>query len=89
MAFGNERYKCDRNGGAPVWYLRRKPWLCPSCGQESRFAGHICQDCHRRVCCDCFHHDLAACLTAPGSDCVLPGEREKLIAPCPGKPVRA
>lgn len=63
-----ERYKCDRNGGVRARSQERRAWICPSCGVERFYAGHVCQDCHRRVCCQCFHHDLGACLTAGGSD---------------------
>lgn len=63
-----ERYKCDRNGGAKRAYLRRPEWVCPHCATIESYAGHRCQDCRRRVCCSCFHHDLAICLSGPGSD---------------------
>lgn len=64
----SERYICDRNGGDKKNYLRRKAWMCPRCGEERYWNGHICQDCHRRVCCQCFHHDMGCCLSAGGSD---------------------
>lgn len=64
-----ERYVCDRNGGDKARYLRRREWTCPRCGDVSHFNGHICQDCRRRVCCGCFHHDMGCCLSAQGSDC--------------------
>lgn len=63
-----ERYKCDRGGGFRKAYERVKPWTCPYCGWEQRFSGHRCQDCRRRICCDCFHHDLVICLGGPGTD---------------------
>jgi hypothetical protein len=68
MSHLHERYKCDRNGGVHGRYLRRAAWRCPSCGAWRDWAGHRCQDCRRRVCCQCFHHDLGACLTCGGSD---------------------
>jgi hypothetical protein len=68
MHLYKERYKCDRNGGQHGRYLSRADWRCPSCGELRWWAGHRCQDCRRRVCCQCFHHDLAACLTCGGSD---------------------
>jgi hypothetical protein len=74
-----ERYKCDRNGGVLGNYMRRPAWWCPSCGEERWTMGHRCQDCRRRVCCQCFHHDLGACLSAGGSD-VKP--TIPVIAPC-------
>jgi hypothetical protein len=67
MSLG-ERYKCDRNGGVLGRYLRRPRWHCPNCGEESVYVGHRCQDCRRRVCCSCFHHDLGACIGCPGCD---------------------
>jgi hypothetical protein len=80
-----ERYVCDRNGGEKARYLRRRLWRCPCCGNDREWNGHICQDCHRRVCCACFHHDMGCCLTAPGSDCDPgPYGRAKLEVPCPG-----
>ncbi len=79
------RYVCDRNGGVKSNYLRRKPWICPRCGETTQWNGHICQDCHHRVCCECFHHDLGVCLSSPGSDC-KPCEYEtrrmKRFTPC-------
>lgn len=68
-----ERYVCDRNGGEKARYLRRRPWVCPRCGAWKEFNGHRCQECHRRVCCECFHHDMGCCVTAAGSD-VYPSE---------------
>ncbi len=62
------RYVCDRNGGVKGAYLRRKPWTCPRCGEKKYMNGHICVDCRKRVCCQCFHHDLGCCLSAEGSD---------------------
>jgi hypothetical protein len=67
-----ERYKCDRNGGFRARYLQRAPWVCASCGDADNYSGHRCGDCRRRICCACFHHDLACCLGAPGSD--IPGD---------------
>lgn len=88
----SERYKCDRNGGCKADYLRRRVWTCPHCGAEKFSNGHVCSDCRRRVCCECFHHDMGCCITAPGSD-VRPIDVvvAKLEAPCPGvrpKPAR-
>lgn len=80
-----ERYVCDRNGGEKANYLRRRPWDCPCCGHTMHNNGHICQDCHRRVCCGCFHHDIGACITAAGSDVPPCGKSLALLkAPCPG-----
>ncbi len=64
----SERYVCDRNGGTKGRYLRRPEWLCPRCGDWSGWNGHRCQSCHRRVCCNCFHHDMGCCMSAAGSD---------------------
>ncbi len=64
----SERYACDRNGGMKGRYLQRQAWICPRCGDENLWNGHNCSDCHRRVCCACFHHDMGCCLSSGGSD---------------------
>jgi tRNA(Ile2) C34 agmatinyltransferase TiaS len=69
MAIGLRQWKCDRNGGQNMArYMRRRVWDCPHCGDEQHSAGHRCQDCHRRICCSCFHHDIGICLSGGGSD---------------------
>lgn len=76
---GPYRYVCDRAGG--TYSIRRKPWTCPRCGEERERNGHRCQDCRRRVCCQCFHHDIGICLSGGGSD-VKPTVAQ--IERCPG-----
>jgi len=64
MSYTNERWKCDRNGGVLARYMRApKRWWCDRCGEEQNYRGHRCQECRRRVCCQCFHHDLGTCPT--------------------------
>jgi hypothetical protein len=77
-----ERWKCDRNGGVFRRYMQRKMWSCPSCGDSKQWAGHRCQYCRRRVCCECFHHDEACCLVS-ASDTDVSDAPPKLVAPCP------
>lgn len=77
-----ERWKCDRNGGfAKGPYMRRLPWTCPSCILSQDLAGHRCQYCRRRVCCGCFHHDEAVCLSA-GSDTSVRDAANPVVVPC-------
>lgn len=60
-------WKCDRNGGMGGRYLERKPWLCPHCDVLQVLAGHICDTCHRRICCGCFDHESGCCISSSGA----------------------